>query len=107
MLGRETRRLLVAAAMAIALGVPAAVAFDPADVENVQKWHSCRKCDLTDAVLRGANLTDARLSRADLTGADLSAANLSRANLTGADLSDASLCATTMPDGHVDYSDCP
>ena len=31
MLGRDTRRLSVAAALAIALGVSAAVAFDPAD----------------------------------------------------------------------------
>ena len=47
--------------------------------------------NLSDANLRGADLSYADLSGADLRGANLSYANLSGANLRGADLSYAEL----------------
>ena len=47
--------------------------------------------DLTGAVLRGADLTGAVLTDADLTGAVLRGADLRRADLTDADLTDAVL----------------
>ena len=46
--------------------------------------------------LRGANLSEANLTRADLTGADLRWANLTRADLTGADLTRADLSGANL-----------
>jgi hypothetical protein len=50
-----------------------------------------RGADLTDADLRDANLTYANLTDADLRRADLRGANLTDANLIGADLARADL----------------
>ncbi len=50
-----------------------------------------KRADLSEAYLRGANLSEADLSGADLSEADLSEAYLSGANLSGADLSEADL----------------
>jgi uncharacterized protein YjbI with pentapeptide repeats len=47
--------------------------------------------DLSDADLRGANLSGADLRDADLSGANLSGANLRGADLSGADLNGANL----------------
>ncbi len=150
MLGRNTRRLSVAAAMIIALGVSGALAFDPSDLEKLKATNSCVKCDLrgadlyadvyvdmtnailtgadltnanlalmvlrrvdlTGAILTGADLTKAYLKDADLTGADLTNVNLkdsilTDANLTNAKLGGAILCGTIMPDGQLDNSGCP
>ena len=57
--------LVVVAAMAIALGVSPAVAFDPADVKKLKATKSCFKCDLSGANLRRADLTNARLTGRD------------------------------------------
>ena len=51
---------------------------------------------LSDANLRGANLSGANLSDADLSGADLSGADLSDADLSGADLRRANLSGADL-----------
>jgi uncharacterized protein YjbI with pentapeptide repeats len=101
MLERMMRRLSVATAITIALGVSSAVAFDPADLEKLQATNSCAKCDLSAADLSranlsGANLFDAKLLSADLSGANLSGADLGEANLTRADLSGADLSGADL-----------
>lgn len=111
MLGRDTRRLSVATAMAIALGVSAAVAADPADVEKLKATNNCVDCDLSGAVLRrtylsGAKLSGAKLSDANLEWANLRDANLTNAKLTGANLSGANLCKTKIL-GYDGNRDCP
>ena len=57
--------------------------------------------DLSDADLRGANLKGADLSDANLKGADLSDADLRGANLKGADLSDANLKGADLSDADL------
>jgi uncharacterized protein YjbI with pentapeptide repeats len=52
--------------------------------------------DLRGALLMGANLASANLSRADLYLADLMGANLASANLSRADLSEAKLSVATL-----------
>ena len=68
--------------------------FDRAEVLKLLK-DGCKKAildyDLSNANLRGANLSDADLSNANLRGANLRGADLSNANLRGANLSDADL----------------
>ena len=54
-----------------------------------------RGADLSDADLRGANLSDADLSDADLRGANLRGADLSDADLRGANLRGADLRGAT------------
>lgn len=106
MLGRDTRRLSVATAMAIALGVSAAVTADPADVEKLWATKNCVDCDLSGAVLRRAYLSDANLSGANLEWANLRDANLTNAKLTGANLSGANLCKTKIL-GYDGNRNCP
>ena len=64
-----------------------AIAFDEADIKELEALNVCKGCDLSGAKLRRANLTRADLSEANLKGADMRYADLSRANLKGADLS--------------------
>ena len=99
--------------------------FDRAEVLKLLK-DGCKKAildyDLSNANLRGANLSDADLSDADLRGAglsnanlsdaDLSNANLSNADLRGAglsnaDLSNADLRGANLSDADLDYSCYP
>ena len=68
------------------------------------------RANLSDAYLRGANLSDANLSDAYLRGANLSDANLSDANLRGsnlrgADLSDADLSDADLSDANLSDAD--
>ena len=78
-------------------------------------------CSSDPALLRGANLRGANLSKADLRGADLTGADLRQANLTGADLRQANLtkaviqganlagatfCQTVMPSGETKAAEC-
>ncbi len=61
-------------------------------MQGVEEWNRWRdqnpdiRPDLSDAILRGANLRESDLRGADLSGAKLSGADLSRAGLSGADL---------------------
>jgi len=68
------------------------------DVILSGEYNSIKDClqqnseaDLSEADLRGANLSEANLSEADLRGANLSGANLSEADLSEAHLSEADL----------------
>ncbi len=54
------------------------------------------RANLSEANLRGADLSEANLSEANLRGADLSEANLYEANLRGADLSGANLSEANL-----------
>lgn len=60
--------------------------------------------DFSGADLRGANLRDAFLIRADLSGADLTGADLSDADLVGANLDNAVLVDTNLSRSDVDRS---
>ena len=60
--------------------------------------------DLCDANLRGATLSGADLSDADLSGVDLRGADLRGANLSGADLRDADLRGATLSGANLHYA---
>ena len=69
------------------------------DVDAWNKWRADNpgvKPDLAYAVMRGANLTLANLSRAELREADLVLANLRGADLRHADLSGANLVGARL-----------
>jgi len=55
-----------------------------------------RNSDLSGAKLAGVDLSGARLAGVKFTGADLSGANLSGADVTGADFTDANLTETVL-----------
>ena len=60
-----------------------------ADADHVQRLldtRSCASCDLSNADLRGLDLSHTNLTGANLSRANLSQTNLSYANLTGANL---------------------
>jgi hypothetical protein len=80
--------------------------FHPHHVEQLKKTKECPDCSLSEADLRGADLSGAILSEADLSGADLSGAilseaDLSGANLYGADLSGADLSGANLNDTNI------
>ena len=64
-----------------------------------------RGADLSNADLRYANLRGADLSNADLRYADLRYADLSNANLRGADLSNANLRGANLSNAYLRYAD--
>ncbi len=83
------------------ISTPMSYAYDPDDLMKLKGFSQCLDCDLSNANLKGMDLTDvtidrtnlkgADLNRADLTGVDLRGnilrgADLTKANLTGADL---------------------
>ncbi|MGB5632120.1 MAG: pentapeptide repeat-containing protein, partial [Waterburya sp.] len=57
--------------------------------------------DLSDADLRGVNLSSARLANANLSGFDLSSARLANADLRGADLRDANLRSARLANANL------
>ncbi|MEL6399247.1 MAG: pentapeptide repeat-containing protein [Cyanobacteria bacterium J06607_6] len=70
----------------------AAIAANPADIQQLLQTNLCENCDLSGANLRGLDLREAQLTGANLQGAwlnfsDLSRADLRQANLQGADIS--------------------
>ena len=65
--------------------------------EGVSEWNRWREADEGIPNLKGADLSDANLSRALLHGANLSDANLSQTNLPGASLSGANLSHALLP----------
>ena len=58
-----------------------ALAYDMADLNKLLDTNLCRRCDLSGANLRGANLYCADLTGANLVGADLTGANFASAIL--------------------------
>ena len=60
-------------------------------INAILKGANLSEANLSGANLRGANLSEANLSGANLSGANLREANLSEANLSGANLSEANL----------------
>ncbi len=79
-------------------------------IDNVDIFETS-SVDLSEANLRGTNLTEtslvkaymagANLSKANLSGADLQGANLIRANLGGANLWSANLSGADLSDAHM------
>jgi hypothetical protein len=126
--------VFLAATMALLLATTSEPKADCAD--SPAPGVDCSGCDLSGADFSNADLHGATLKRANLSGAKFNRADLSNADLRGAyliaaDLSDASLsdtffsdadpygaylkqaelngvhlCSTTMPDGHVNNSNC-
>lgn len=79
----------------VCLAVPA----HAESIEHLQRLMStkeCQGCDLSNAGLVFANLSEADLSNANLTFANLSRANLNNANLVGANLTNASLVSANL-----------
>ncbi len=70
----------------LGLNTPAR-AVDAPLVQQLLDTRSCENCDLSNANLRGLNLSHTNLKGANLSNANLSQTNLSHANLTGANLS--------------------
>jgi uncharacterized protein YjbI with pentapeptide repeats len=74
-------------------------AFDEHDLKQLQETNKCRNCDLSGAILTGANL-----KKAILTGANLKGARLNSASLEHADLSNANLSKTDLTHAHLDQA---
>ena len=85
-------------ALAISVSAPA-WAVDETHLKKLKALNACVACDLSKAILVGANLSKADLSGADLWGANLSGVDLSTATLRNAKLDGAILCKTKMPWG--------
>jgi uncharacterized protein YjbI with pentapeptide repeats len=103
----EMRRMMVGMwvfAIVMGLSYGKVMGYFERDLIKLQQTHSCAYCtldcvhlygiDLTNADLRGANLSDAIVNQSNLTGANLSGANLTsmgmfETNLTGANLTGA------------------
>ena len=64
-----------------------------------------KRADLTEADLRGADLTRANLNGAILRGADLTRANLNGADLPGADLTEANLTRANLNGAYLRGAD--
>ena len=87
-------------ALAVLVSTPA-WSFSEIDLAKFKALRICENCDLSEVILRtadlsGAKLFGANLSGANLSGSDLREANLRKANLNGANLSGANLRKTTM-----------
>ncbi len=90
--------LMFAAALTLAVSLPAAWAFDPVHVEAVKSGQPCPwPCDLSDA-----NLSDALLDNVDLTNANLFGAYLKGASLEGANLQGAYLTGAVITQEQLD-----
>ena len=79
----------------------AAIAANPAAIQQLLQTNSCENCDLSGANLRGLDLQAAQLQGANLQGAwlnfsDLSRADLRQANLQGAEISGIRLQGTNL-----------
>jgi uncharacterized protein YjbI with pentapeptide repeats len=85
--------VLLAAVVLVVFGLATtpAYAFNQASLTQLLSTNRCKDCDLSEAVLTGANLMGADLERANLKGADLTGANLMGADLEKADLGTANL----------------
>ena len=77
--------------LGVFIAATSAQAADPAKVEQLLRYRTCQRCQLSDADLVHADLRDA-----DLSGASLKRANLSQVNLDGANLRNADLSFTTL-----------
>lgn len=80
----------------------------PAKAENVEHTRQllsskqCSQCDLTNAGLVFAKLSNANLTQANLSGANLSRADLQGADLRGANLTGASLYGANLMGAKLD-----
>ena len=93
----------------------ASQAFDETHLKKLKALNACVACDLSKAILVGANLSkadlraawfsNANLSRANLSGANLVAADLSKADLSGADLSGANLGKASLHGANLSKAD--
>ena len=73
------------------VGAAPAMAMSEADRQRLNNGEGCPGCDLSNANLTGAQLSNQDLSGANLTGANLSSAGLYNTNLSGANLTNANL----------------
>ena len=82
-------------ALAISVSAPA-WAVDETHLKKLKALNACVACDLSKAILVGANFSKADLRAAWFSNANLSRANLSGANLVVADLSGANLSGANL-----------
>jgi Pentapeptide repeats (8 copies)/Pentapeptide repeats (9 copies) len=81
----------------IQLGIiPAAYAYNPADLKTLLATNKCIGCDLSGADLSRKQLVNADLQAANLVGANLTGTNLTGAKLGGANLTGATLTNTNL-----------
>lgn len=81
----------------ILLGImPAAYAYNPADLKTLLATKKCIGCDLSGADLSRKQLVNADLQAANLVGANLTGTNLTNAKLSGANLTGATLNNTNL-----------
>jgi uncharacterized protein YjbI with pentapeptide repeats len=76
--------------------VPAAHAYNQADMNNLLASNKCVGCDLSGADLSRKQLVNADLQAANLVGANLTGANLSGAKLGGVNLTGANLTSANF-----------
>jgi hypothetical protein len=91
------RRLYFYCGALIQLGmIPAAYAYNPADLKTLLATNKCVGCDLSGADLSRKQLVNADLQAANLVGANLTGANLSGAKLGGANLTGANFTSANF-----------
>ncbi|NEQ43720.1 MAG: hypothetical protein F6K00_09255 [Leptolyngbya sp. SIOISBB] len=83
----------------------AAIAANPADIQQLLQTNTCEDCDLAGANLRGLNLQEAQLQGANLQGALLNFSDLTRADLSGANLQGAEISGTTFQGANLQAAD--
>ena len=98
------RRLMLAAAFAVALTAPA-VAQNPAQVAHARSGASCPHCNLFQADFANLDLKRRDFTGARLRQADLSAAVATRARFGGADLRDLNAYGAVMGGANFAGSD--
>lgn len=83
----------------------AAIAANPADIQQLLQTNACEDCDLAGANLRGLDLQEANLQGANLQGALLNFSDLTRANLSEANLQGAEISGTTFQGANLQAAD--
>jgi uncharacterized protein YjbI with pentapeptide repeats len=85
-------------ALAVLVSTPA-WSFSERDLAKFKALRICENCDLSEVILRTADLSGAKLFGADLSGSDLSGLDLTTAQMIFLRLDGAILCKTKMPWG--------
>lgn len=83
----------------------AAIAANPADIQQLLQTNACENCDLAGANLRGLDLQGAQLQGANLQGTLLNFSDLTRADLSGANLQGAEISGTTFQGANLRGAD--
>ena len=83
----------------------AAIAANPADIQQLLQTNLCENCDLSEANLRGLDLREAQLTGANLQGARLNFSDLSRADLHQANLQGAEISGTRFQGTNLQAAD--